>query len=49
MNSSKKTKPTTSVRHIKRFSKSVIPIYNSEVPNTAGRKIRRKTNAFAKR
>ena len=27
-----------SIRHIRRFLKSGIPIYNSEVPDTAGRK-----------
>ena len=32
---------TVSIRHIVRFLKSGIPIYNSEVPDTAGRKTRR--------
>ena len=40
---------TASIRHITRFLKSGIPIYNSEVPNTIGRKTRRrKTRATAK-
>ena len=37
-----KAELTTSIRHIARFLKSVIPIYNSKVPNTAGRKARRR-------
>ena len=32
---------TNSVCHIEKFSKSVIPIYNSEVPDTTGLKTRR--------
>ena len=41
----------TSIRHIGRFLKSGIPIYSSEVPDTAGSKARRrgKTHAIAKR
>ena len=38
MNTSEKAKLTASIRHIERFSKSGIPIYNFEVPDTAGRK-----------
>ena len=33
MSTSEKTELTSSVRHIERFSKSGIPIYNSEVPH----------------
>ena len=41
---------TVSIRHIARFLKSGIPIYNSDVPDTAGRKTtRRRTQAIAKR
>ena len=44
-----KASPTTSTRHIARFLKSGIPIYNPEVPDTAGRKTgRRRTQAIAK-
>ena len=39
---------TASIGHIARFSKSGIPIYNSEVPDTAGRKTRTRTLAIAK-
>ena len=41
----------TTIRHIARFLKSEIPIYNSEVPNKDGRKTRRRrrTQAIAKR
>ena len=44
MNTSEKAELSASIRHIERFSKSGIPIYNSEVPDMAGRKttIRRK-------
>ena len=52
MNTSEKAELSASIRHIERFSKSGIPIYNSEVPDMAGRKttIRRKrTQAIAKR
>ena len=41
---------TTLVKHFERFSKSGIKIYNSEVPDTAGKKTRRRrrrrTQAF---
>ena len=42
---------TSSIRHIVRFLKSGILIYNSEVPERAGRKTRRKRGiqAIAKR
>ena len=41
---------TTSIRHIARFLKSGIPIYNSKLPHTAGRKTRRRrTKAIEKR
>ena len=41
--------PTTSIRHFARFFKSGIPIYNSENPDTVGRKRRRrKTQVIAK-
>ena len=41
---------TASIRHIAILLKSEIPIYNSEVPDTAGRKTRRRrTHAIAKR
>ena len=39
INTTEKAKLTSSNRHIERFSKSRIPIYNSEIPDTAGRKI----------
>ena len=42
MNILEKAELTTSVRHIERFSKSGIPIYNSEIPDTAVRKPRRR-------
>ena len=42
MNTLEKAELTASLRHIERFSKSVIPIYNPEVPDTAGRKTRRR-------
>ena len=47
-----KAELTASIRHIKRFSKSEIPIYNSEVPDTDNRKRnkrrRRRTETIAK-
>ena len=52
MNTSQKTELTASALHIDRFLKVGITIYNSEVPNTAGRKTRRKrrrTKVIAKR
>ena len=43
---------TTSIHHIAKFLKSGIPIYNSKIPDTAGRKTkrgrRRKTQGIAK-
>ena len=53
INTLDKAKLTASVRHIERFPKSGIPIDNSEVPDTAGRKAkrrmrRRRTHAMAK-
>ena len=41
---------TASIRHIVRLSKSRIPLYNSELLDTAGRKTRsrRRTQAIAK-
>ena len=51
MDTLKKAELTASIRHIARFSKSRIPLYNSEIPDTAGRKTRRRrrTQAIAKR
>ena len=37
-----KAELTTSIRRIARFSKSGMPIYNSVVPDAAGRKPRRR-------
>ena len=37
-----------SIRHIARFLKSGIPICNSKVPDTTGRKMRRKTQGNCK-
>ena len=49
MITSEKAELTASVRHSERFSKSEIPIYKSKVPETAGRKTRRRrTQAIAK-
>ena len=51
INSSEKTKHTALISYIERFSKSAIPIYNFEVPYTAGRKTtkrRKKTQTNAK-
>ena len=42
MNTSQKTELTVSVRHIQRFLKSGILIYNCEVQDTPGRKTRRR-------
>ena len=42
MNTLEKAELTASAGHIGRFLKSGIPIYNSEVPHTAGRKTRRR-------
>ena len=45
-----KAELTASIRHIARFLKSVILIYNSKVPDTAGRKARRRrTQTISKR
>ena len=50
MDTLEKAELTASIRHIARFVKSGIPIYNSEVPDTADRKTRRRrTRAVAKR
>ena len=50
MNIVEKGELTSSIRHIARFLKSGILIHNSEVPDTAGRKIiRRRTKAAGKR
>ena len=38
MDTLEKAEFTASFRHMERFLKSGIPIYNSEVPDTAGRK-----------
>ena len=42
MNTFEKAELTTSIRHIAIFLKSGTPIYNSEVPDTASRKTRRR-------
>ena len=47
MNTFEKAELTTSIRHIAIFLKSGIPIYNSEVPDTASRKTRRRRRAQA--
>ena len=47
-----KAEPTASMCHVARFLKPGIPIHNSEVSDTAGRKTRkmwRRTEAIAKR
>ena len=41
MNTLEKDEFSASVRHIERFSKSGIPIYNSKVPDMACRRTRR--------
>ena len=43
-----KAELTPLICHIARFLKSGIPIYNSDVPNMAGRKTRRRTLAIVK-
>ena len=52
MDSLEKAELATLIHHIGRFLKSRIPIYNSKVPNMAGRKTRRRrkrrTQAVAK-
>ena len=42
MDTLKKAELTASIQHIARFLKSGIPIYNSEVPDTPGRKKKRR-------
>ena len=51
MDTLEKAELTISIRYIVRFLKSVILTYNSEGPDNAGRKTRRKrrAQAFAKR
>ena len=51
MGTLEKAELTASIRHIVRFLKSGIPIYNSEVPDATGRKTRRRRRiqAIAKR
>ena len=51
MDTLEKAELNASIRHIARFLKSGIPIYKSEVTDTAGRKTRRRgrTQAIAKR
>lgn len=44
LDTSGKGKHTASIRHIKRFSKSGILIYNSEAPETASRKKKKEEN-----
>ena len=44
-----KAELTASIHHIARFFKSGIPIYSSEDPDTAGRKLKRRTYAIVKR
>ena len=48
MNTLKKDEQTASVHHMKRFSKSGIPIYNSKVQGKAARKTKRRTNTIRK-
>ena len=48
MDTLEKGELTTSIRHVARFIKSGISIYNSEVTDAAGRETRR-TQAIAKR
>ena len=49
MNILEKAELTASICHIDRFLKSGMPIYNSEVSDTAGRKTRSRTQGIAKR
>ena len=44
MDTLEKAKLTDSMRHIARLLKSGIPIYNSTVPDMAGRKARRRSS-----
>lgn len=47
----KKAEFTASIRHVERFLKAGVPIYNSDVPDTTGRKTRRRkrTQEISKR
>ena len=50
MDTFKKAELAVSIRHIARFLKPGIPIYNSEVPDTDGKKTRKRTTqTIAKR
>ena len=53
MDALEKAELIASIRHIERYLKSGIPIYNTEVPDTVGRKTgrrrRRRIQAIAKR
>ena len=49
MSTSERAELTASIPHIETFSESGIPIYNSEDPHTAGKKIRRRTPTITKR
>ena len=50
MSTSERAELTASIPHTETFSKSGIPIYNSEDPHTAGKKIiRRRTPTITKR
>ena len=46
MNISEKAKFIASVRHIERFSKSEIPIYNSKVPEKLWKRRRRNNDSY---
>ena len=48
MNTLEKADITDALHDIERFSESGIPIYDSTVPDTPGRKTRRRTQAIAK-
>ena len=48
MNVSQKAELYVSIRHVERLSTSRIPIYTSEDPDMAGRKMRRRKQAFAR-
>ena len=50
MNTWEEAELTASIHHIAKFSKSRIPIYNSEIPDAAhGKATRRRTQVIAKR
>ena len=49
MDTFEKAEVTASIRHAVTFLKLGIPIYNSEIPDTAGRRARRTTQTTAKR